>query len=589
MEPGRSVPARSKRARRIAACTALVLSAGLLLAAPASADDSAPAPRSTAPRLTPDQGSQPTLVLPKPTAKKPGAAAAPGAEAAAFPAKPRFDVDGDGHNDLMYRSADGEMNVIRDYWNGAFRYTIHRDDYHELAKDIITPGDLDGNGKPEVLTLSAVGKLSLYRSLDAYDTSKSTWSGNGWQKYNKVVAAGDLSGDGRGDLLARTPSGDIYAYESTGEVDSAPFKAGVKVGYGWDAYDQIVAVNDSNSDGIGDIFARTPAGDLYFYAGTGDITKPFKARWKTGYRFDVFNQLVGVDDVDGDGLGDVIARKQNGDISIYRSTGYGSLTTPVSAGTGWSKASLLVGAGGNPDFGKHEIEARTHEGELWGYESRNNGQFFPRATGNESGEPSGGGNTGSRGLASSLDNDGLPDQTLLYQGQLFTGPHFIGLGWDVYDSLTGPGDLSGDGKGDLLARDRKGDVYLYQGNGLGSKFATRLKVGYGWDTYNLIVGAGDLSGDGLSDVVARDRKGDLYLYRGTGKASAPFKARVKIGTGYNIYKLFAAPGDFNGDGKADLVGVDGKGDVYRYTSTGTGKVDKRVKIGYGWDIYNGIF
>ncbi|WNI27270.1 VCBS repeat-containing protein [Streptomyces sp. ITFR-16] len=185
-----------------------------------------------------------------------------------------------------------------------------------------------------------------------------------------------------------------------------------------------------------------------------------------------------------------------------------------------------------------------------------------------------------RGLASSFDNDGQADQLWFYQGQLFAGGNFIGLGWQVYDSLTGPGDLSGDGKGDL---------YLYKGNGLGTKFAAKAKVGYGFNTYNKIVGAGDLSGDGIADVVARAKDGTLYLYKGTGNAATPLKARVKIGTGFNIYNKFAAPGDINGDGKADLVGVDAKGDLYRYTSTGTGKITKRVEIGYNFNIYNDLF
>ncbi|MCX4772071.1 VCBS repeat-containing protein [Streptomyces sp. NBC_01285] len=587
MEPGRSLPARTKRGRRIAACTALVLSAGMLLAVPASADGPAAAPRGAAPRPAPDPAPQPTLVLPERTAQKPRAAGAEGASAVTV--KPRFDVNRDGQSDFAYRTLDGELNVIQNRWQGGFPYLLERDEPNELAKDIVTPGDLDGNGMPEILTLSATGKLSLHQAVTNGVAGRATWSGTGWQKYNKVVAAGDLSGDGRGDVLARTPSGDLYAYRSTGSVDSEPFEAGVKVDSGWDSYDQIVGANDVNRDGIGDVFARTPAGDLYLYSGTGDITKPFKPRVKTGYGFNIYNQLVAMDDINGDGLGDIAARKPNGDVILYLASGYGTLDrTPVSGGTGWNTAGLFVGAGGNPDFGKHEVQAITNSGYSWWYKSRNNGQFFARSTGNLNGLPSGGMNLGTRGLASSLDNDGEPDPLWVHQGQLFTGGHFIGLGWDVYNSLTGPGDLSGDGKGDLLARDAKGNVYLYEGNGLGSKFAPKLKVGYGWDIYNKIVGAGDLSGDGLADVVARDTKGDLYLYQGTGKASAPFKARVKIGYGYNTYKLFAAPGDVNGDGKADLIGVDGKGDLYRYTSTGTGTIATRVKIGYGWDIYNNV-
>ncbi|PZT72228.1 MULTISPECIES: FG-GAP repeat domain-containing protein [unclassified Streptomyces] len=586
MEPGRSVT-RSKRARRIAACTALVLSAGMLLAAPASADDSATAPSGATAQNTPELGAQPTLTLPKRSAKKKSdASAAPGAQSpsAVVPAKPRADLDGDGYSDMLYRGLDGNLYAITDS-SGSHAYTIYSDDQFETPKDIITPGDLDGGGMAEVLTLSASGKLSLYQSWGADSTGYVTWSGNGWQKYNKVVSPGDLNGDGRGDLLARTPSGDIYVYISTGNVNSAPFKAGVKVGYGWNTYDQIVGANDVNGDGLGDIIARKPNGDVYFYAGTGDASNPFKARVKVGYGWDIYNQLISFDDVDGDGLGDIVARKVNGTLYTYYSKGDGTFEKRVEGGTGWNAAALFVGAGGNPDFGKHEVLGRSKGGSLYWYQNRNNGKFFPRqGDGSDSGW-----NSVSLSMASSLDNDGWGDLVQNYKGTLYVNGDYIGTGWQVYNSLTGPGDLTGDGKGDLLARDTKGNLYLYKGNGLGTKFAAKAKVGYGYNTYNKIVGAGDLSGDGIADVVARDTKGNLYLYKGTGNASKPLSARVKLGYGYNIYKQFAAPGDMDGDGHADLVGIDGKGDVYRYSSTGTGKLNKRAKIGYGWDIYNGLY
>ncbi|MEW1889399.1 VCBS repeat-containing protein [Streptomyces sp. IBSBF 3010] len=586
MEPGRFA-ARSKRASRIAACTALVLSAGMLLAAPASADDSAPAPSGATAQYTPELGGRPTLSLPKRTAKKKsGASDAAGKQSpsAVVPAKPRGDLDGDGAGDMLYRGLDGNTYAVTASAD-SHPYVINSDDQFETPKDIITPGDLDGGGMAEVLTLSASGTLSLYQSWGTDGTGYVTWSGNGWQKYNKVSAPGDLDGDGRGDLLARTPSGDIYVYISTGNVDSAPFKAGVKVGYGWNVYDQIVGANDVNGDGLGDVIARTPAGDVYFYAGTGDAANPFKARVKIGYGWDIYNQLISFDDLDGDGLGDIVARKPGGALYTYLANGDGTFKARIEGGTGWNAAALFAGAGGNPAWGKQELEARTTGGSLYWYQSRNNQNFFPRQL--DSSDT--GWNQVSLSLASSLDNDGWGDLLQVYNGTLWVGAEEIGSGWQVYNSLTGPGDLSGDGKGDVLARDTKGDLYLYKGNGLGTKFAAKVKVGYGFNTYNKIVGAGDLSGDGIADVVARATDGTLYLYKGTGDAAKPLSARSKIGTGYNIYKQFAAPGDLDGDGKADLVGVDGKGDVYRYSSTGTGTIAKRVKIGYGWDIYNGLY
>ncbi|MHA5047904.1 hypothetical protein [Streptomyces sp. SD15] len=48
-------------------------------------------------------------------------------------------------------------------------------------------------------------------------------------------------------------------------------------------------------------------------------------------------------------------------------------------------------------------------------------------------------------------------------------------------------------------------------------------------SYNVVVGAGDITGDGRADPVARDTAGNLYRQSGTGKGS--FAARVKIAGG----------------------------------------------------------
>ncbi|MFI1094222.1 FG-GAP repeat domain-containing protein [Streptomyces sp. NPDC020917] len=42
-------------------------------------------------------------------------------------------------------------------------------------------------------------------------------------------------------------------------------------------------------------------------------------------------------------------------------------------------------------------------------------------------------------------------------------------------------------------------------------------------------GVGDLDGDGKADLTARDTTDILYFYNGTGNAAAPCAARVQIG------------------------------------------------------------
>ncbi|MGC5411170.1 FG-GAP repeat domain-containing protein, partial [Streptomyces sp. DT225] len=163
----------------------------------------------------------------------------------------------------------------------------------------------------------------------------------------------------------------------------------------------------------------------------------------------------------------------------------------------------------------------------------------------------------------------------------------VGYGWDTYNTVVSVGQFGGAEAGDLLARDKKGDVYLYLGYGDG-KVTKRLKVGYGWDIYTQIAGNGDLSGDGKNDIVARDKSGVLWLYKGTGNQKAPYAKRTKIGSGWNQYNTLFAAGDLTMDGRTDLVARNSKGELYLYEGTGDAAAPFKPKslIGTsGWNSY----
>ena len=62
-----------------------------------------------------------------------------------------------------------------------------------------------------------------------------------------------------------------------------------------------------------------------------------------------------------------------------------------------------------------------------------------------------------------------------------------------------------------------------------------MKVFSDWGgSYNAIVGVGDITGDGRNDLVSRDTAGNLYRNTGNGKGS--FGSRVKIASGWQGYK-----------------------------------------------------
>ncbi|MFJ6945100.1 FG-GAP-like repeat-containing protein [Streptomyces wuyuanensis] len=165
----------------------------------------------------------------------------------------------------------------------------------------------------------------------------------------------------------------------------------------------------------------------------------------------------------------------------------------------------------------------------------------------------------------------------------------LGTVWAQFNVLTSPGDLTGDGRPDLVARQAStGDMYLYADDGAG-KLKARGRIGTNWKLYRAIFGAGDLNGDGIGELLAVDGANSLWRYDGT--AAGTLKPRVlvfgnKWGTGRNV---FVGVGDLNRDGKADLVSRNAAGDLLRNSGTGAGSFSSTVKIGTGWQGYKGLF
>ncbi|MEU7385090.1 FG-GAP repeat domain-containing protein [Streptomyces tanashiensis] len=163
-------------------------------------------------------------------------------------------------------------------------------------------------------------------------------------------------------------------------------------------------------------------------------------------------------------------------------------------------------------------------------------------------------------------------------------------GYGAYDRLESVGDIAGSETADTVGRDAWGDLWLHQGtrsNG-GSSFVPRVRIGTGWWRYYEIAGGSDLTGDGRADTVAVEDGGDLYLYAGTGDASAPFAREKKIGFGWNIYNQVTAVGNIAGAPAGDLVARDKAGVLWLYLGKGDGTYAPRTRIGGGWGVYSDL-
>ncbi|WP_406266999.1 VCBS repeat-containing protein [Actinacidiphila glaucinigra] len=162
----------------------------------------------------------------------------------------------------------------------------------------------------------------------------------------------------------------------------------------------------------------------------------------------------------------------------------------------------------------------------------------------------------------------------------------IGKGWNTYNVLTSPGDLTRDGRPDLVGRDKSGGLWRYSADGKGA-YKARVRVAGGLSGYTALVGAGDLNGDGNGDLLGRDKAGVLYRWFGNGKGG--FGGRTKIASGFNAYNSMVGIGDLTQDGRNDLITRDTKGNLYRWAGNGKGAFGSRVKIGTGWSGYKILF
>ncbi len=274
-------------------------------------------------------------------------------------------------------------------------------------------------------------------------------------------------------------------------------------------------------DDVGDTDTAAPADETcttYTYAsnttpnlrrfdGTGPSTldlqpKVIAADW-SGY-----DVTFPAGDFNADGKTDLVARRPaDGSLWLIPGNGTGGYGTAVKIGnSGWNAYQDLFSPGDFTGDGKPDVIGSKPDGTLWRWNN-----------------------------ATTLSN-----------------PAQIGTNsWQNYD-LFSPGDFTGDGKSDVLGRNASGALFLWAGTGIGTVAAGAQIGASGWDAYTQAFGWGDITGDGKTDIMAADQAG-IWLYAGNGTGG--YAARVRMATGLIGVDTdwFIATGDITGDGKADLL------------------------------------
>ncbi|MBY8876968.1 VCBS repeat-containing protein [Streptomyces sp. PLK6-54] len=176
----------------------------------------------------------------------------------------------------MYGSSVSSGDVIGSGW--------------QVYNSFVTPGNIGGAAYPDLLARDTGGTLWVYLSYSNGRFTARTKVGAGWQIYNQIAGRGDLNGDGKADIVARDGSGVLWLYKGTGDYHK-PFLARTRIGAGWNIYNKILGLGDSNGDGRNDLIARDGSGNLYLYPGTGNAAAPFGPRQKIGTSWNTYNYL----------------------------------------------------------------------------------------------------------------------------------------------------------------------------------------------------------------------------------------------------------------------------------------------------------
>ncbi|GAA2166122.1 MULTISPECIES: FG-GAP-like repeat-containing protein [Glycomyces] len=516
------------------------------------------------------------------------------------------DFNNDGRLDMMVvRKSDGALMFFAGKGDGTFAAGVSKGAGWG-AMDLVLAGDLTGDRQPDLLARDTrTGTLYTYPGIGAGGLGTRIQVGTGWNAMGAFTSNGDFDGDGKNDMYAVGESdGKLYFYRGKGD---GTFAARTAVGTGWGVMDTVTAFAAFDDDEDADLLARDQRdGEYYVYYGRGDGTVGSRERISDFFEAGSlntaqYNEIFAGGDYDENGTKEVVSIDAlTGSLVMHSFDELGSPVYPTRVvATGWSGYRLpgvLVdrtydyNASATTDL----VARNASSGTVYVYTGNGTGGFGPRIAAASLA------NMNLLEAAGDLDGDGIADllARVASTGSLYIMPGTaygdfdyysrmrIGTGWNSMSAIVSGHDFNGDGKIDVIAREKStGYLWLYPGKGDGY-LGSRVKIGTGWSAMREITAAGDLDHDGHADVLAiRGSDNCMYFYSGRGNGT--LRSGVKMSCNWVGYDMVAAVGDFNGDGHGDWTARrKSDGALFLYKGNAAGGYASRVQIGTGWNSMN---
>ena len=308
--------------------------------------------------------------------------------------------------------------------------------------------------------------------------------------------------------------------------------------------------NDFNGDGRSDILWRHDDGRITDWLGTAS----------GGFAPNAINSLHGVSidwqiastgDFNGDGRDDILWRNVDGRITDWLGTASGGLADNAanaynSVATDWH----VIGSGDFNGDGRDDILWRNTDGRITNWLGTSSGGF--------------------------ADN-------------VVNAYHGVPVDWRI----AGIGDFNGDGRDDILWRNIDGRITDWLGTANGG-FADNVANAYSHGgTYWQVEAVGDFNGDGADDILWTSLEGYVTEWLGSSNGSfSDNRANVllNVSTDWQVTQV----GDFNGDGRDDILWRNDDGRISNWLGTASGGFSDNVANAYNsvatdWHVQHDVF